>query len=276
MVDEETRRKLRELGMGEMVEALDLQESDGISMAVAFDDRIWMMVDYAYEAKYISSVKRLAARAKLRFPDAEMGEMIYDGRKIDGVLICEAGTCQFVASAANGVIEGLTGADKSYLACCIAKQACKMRRSTRYVHLPDLQMERDELAATERSNAKILRNTRTTSFSSSTNGLPKASTTRTSASCSSRSSAATRRSRRCRARSTRQPNGTGAWAAACRPMPWSIGWCTSRRASISETSTYASCSLKSDSDTQRAKPAIRKRRERRYANRETGGAHAAK
>lgn len=67
MVDEETRRKLRELGMGEMVEALDLQESDGISMAVAFDDRIWMMVDYAYEAKYISSVKRLAARAKLRF-----------------------------------------------------------------------------------------------------------------------------------------------------------------------------------------------------------------
>lgn len=56
MVDEETRRKLRELGMGEMVEALDLQESDGISMAVAFDDRIWMMVDYAYEAKYISSV----------------------------------------------------------------------------------------------------------------------------------------------------------------------------------------------------------------------------
>ena len=132
MVDEETRRKLRELGMGEMVEALDLQESDGISMAVAFDDRIWMMVDYAYEAKYISSVKRLAARAKLRFPDAEMGEMIYDGRKIDGVLICEAGTCQFVASAANGVIEGLTGADKSYLACCIAKQACKMLR--KYAH----------------------------------------------------------------------------------------------------------------------------------------------
>ena len=55
-------------------------------------------------------------RRKLR--ELGMGEMIYDGRKIDGVLICEAGTCQFVASAANGVIEGLTGADKSYLACC--------------------------------------------------------------------------------------------------------------------------------------------------------------
>lgn len=46
---------------------------------------------------------------------------------------------------------------KRYLACCLAKQACRMRRSARYIRLPDLLMERDELAATERSNAKILR-----------------------------------------------------------------------------------------------------------------------
>lgn len=73
MIDEETRRKLRELSMGEMVEALDLQEADGTSMAVPFDERICMMVDYAWEAKYASSVRRLVQRARLRFPDAEMG-----------------------------------------------------------------------------------------------------------------------------------------------------------------------------------------------------------
>lgn len=50
MIDEETRRKLRELSMGEMVEALDLQEADRTSMAVPFDERIRMMVDYAWEA----------------------------------------------------------------------------------------------------------------------------------------------------------------------------------------------------------------------------------
>lgn len=59
--------------------------------------------------------------------------------------------------AANVVIEGCTGTGKSYLACCIAKQACRMRRSARYIRLPDLLMERDELAATERSDAKILK-----------------------------------------------------------------------------------------------------------------------
>ena len=157
MIDEETRRKLREMGMGEMVEALDLQDADRTADAMPFGERVRMMVDYAYEAKYASSVKRLLQRAKLRFPDAEMGEMIYDGRGIDGVLVREAGTCQFMESARNVVLEGCTGTGTSYLACCIAKQACKKRRSARYVRLPDLLMERDELAATERSNAKILK-----------------------------------------------------------------------------------------------------------------------
>lgn len=104
-----------------------------------------------------SSVKRLTQRARLRFPDAEPGEMIYEGRGIDGILVREAITCQFMSRAANVVIEGCTGTGKSYLACCIAKQACRMRRSARYIRLPDLLMERDELAATERSDAKMLK-----------------------------------------------------------------------------------------------------------------------
>ena len=157
MLDEETRRKLREMGMGEMVEAVDLQDADRTTDAMPFGERVRMMVDYAYEAKYASSVKRLLQRAKLRFPEAEMGEMIYEGRGIDGVLIRETGTCQFMETARNVVIEGCTGTGKSYLACCLAKQACKRRRSARYVRLTDLLMERDELAATERSNAKILK-----------------------------------------------------------------------------------------------------------------------
>lgn len=157
MIDDETRRKLREMAMGEMVDALDLQESDRTCMTMAFDDRVRMMVDHAYEEKHSASVKRLTARAKLRFPDAEMGDMMYEGRGIDDILIRETGTCRFMAESANVIIEGCTGTGKSFLACAIAKQSCRMRRSTRYVRLPDLLMECDELAATERSDAKILR-----------------------------------------------------------------------------------------------------------------------
>lgn len=57
----------------------------------------------------------------------------------------------------NVIVEGGTGTGKSYPACRMAKQACRMRRSARCIRLPDLLMERDELAATERSDAKILR-----------------------------------------------------------------------------------------------------------------------
>ena len=150
VIDEETRRKLRETSMGEMVEALDMQEADRTCMGMPFNERVRMMVDHAHEAKRASSVRRLTQRARLRFPDAELGEMIYDGRGIDGVLIREALTCQFMDRAANVVIEGCAGTGKSYLACCMAKQACRMRRSARYIRLPDLLMERDELAATDR------------------------------------------------------------------------------------------------------------------------------
>lgn len=157
MIDEETRRKLREMNMGEMIEAIDLQDGDKTIDAMGFNERMRMAIDYTYEAKYTLSVKRLLQRAKLRFPDAEMGEMIYEGRGIDSVLIRQAGTCQFMDHARNVIIEGCTGTGKSYLSCCLAKQACKKRKSARYVRLPDLLMERDELAATERSNAKILK-----------------------------------------------------------------------------------------------------------------------
>ncbi len=156
MVDEETRRKPRETGMGEMVGAPDLREADGTVMSAPFEDRVRTMVDYACEEKRAASVRRLAAGARLRFPDAEMGSMIHGGRGLDAVLTRETGACRFVSSAANVAIEGCAGTGKSHLACRLAEQACRMRGGARYVRLPDLPMERDELAATERPNAKIL------------------------------------------------------------------------------------------------------------------------
>lgn len=73
MIDEETRRKLRELDMDEMVEALDLQETDRTCTSMSFDERVRMMADHAREARRLFSVKRLAQRARLRLPAAEPG-----------------------------------------------------------------------------------------------------------------------------------------------------------------------------------------------------------
>ena len=109
MIDDETRRKLREMNMSEMVDALDPREGDRTIMSVPFDERAGMVAGHAWEAKRASSARRLTQRARLRFPDAEPGEMACDGRGIDGVLIREAMACQFMSRAANVVIEGCTG-----------------------------------------------------------------------------------------------------------------------------------------------------------------------
>lgn len=117
MIDEETGRRLREMNMGEMVEALNLQEAGRTCMSMPFDERVRMMADHARGARRSSSVRRLTQRARLRLPAAEPGEMIYGGgRGIDGVLVREALTCQFMGRAANAIVEGCTGTGKSYLA----------------------------------------------------------------------------------------------------------------------------------------------------------------
>ena len=70
MLNEETRRKLREMNFGELVDALDLQEKQAEYLALPFDDRINLAVDYAYSAKYNAKVHRLIKAAKFRIADA--------------------------------------------------------------------------------------------------------------------------------------------------------------------------------------------------------------
>ena len=157
MIDDTTRRKLRELSLSALVDAIDLQDKDSSYVQLPFDERMKLAVDYLYEDKYVSTVKRLTSRASLRFPDADIGSMIYEGRHIDKALILQAATCQFASSATNIIIEGATGVGKSFCGCMLAKQCCKNRISSRYIRLPDLLMERDERSLVERSDMKLLR-----------------------------------------------------------------------------------------------------------------------
>lgn len=72
MLSEETRRKLREMNLGELVEALDLQETQPEYLALTFDERMNIAVDYTYSAKYNAKVHRLISAAKFRIADAAL------------------------------------------------------------------------------------------------------------------------------------------------------------------------------------------------------------
>ncbi len=96
MLSEETRRKLREMNFGELVEALDLQEKQPEYMALSFDDRMNLAVDYTYSAKYNAKVHRLISAAKFRIADAALVNVYYEKRGLDRDLILTLGNCGFI------------------------------------------------------------------------------------------------------------------------------------------------------------------------------------
>ncbi len=155
MINDETKKKLRELKLGELINAYDVYSKNTDWSSLSFDEKFQMLTDYLYQEKYNNSVKILLSKAKLRIPKAEVNSLIYEGRGIDRNLITELSSCQFISFNRNIVFQGFTGSGKTYLACALGKQACKQRYSTRYIRLPDLLVEHDEEKAL-RGNAKRL------------------------------------------------------------------------------------------------------------------------
>lgn len=59
VIDNETIRKLRLLDLGELVDTLEMQEMDGDTRQLAFDERLQLSIDYLYQEKYNKRVSGL-------------------------------------------------------------------------------------------------------------------------------------------------------------------------------------------------------------------------
>lgn len=144
MIDNETIRKLRLLDLGELVDTLEMQEMDGDTKQLAFDERLQLSIDYLYQEKYNKRVNGLIKRSKFRIQDADIASVHYEKRDIDRQTLTELATCNYINHRRNVIFQGFTGSGKTYLACALGKEACKQEIRTRYIRLPDLLIERDE------------------------------------------------------------------------------------------------------------------------------------
>lgn len=142
MLNEETKRKLRLMNIGEYIEAIELQQQDPQMLALPFSDRFQQLTDSVYQQKYNEKVHRLIKAAKLRFPKADIHDIYYhEKRPVNRNTINELGTCRFVEDNRSVVLQGYTSSGKTYLGSAIAKEACRHLFRTRYIRLPDLLME---------------------------------------------------------------------------------------------------------------------------------------
>jgi DNA replication protein DnaC len=139
MISDETRRKLREMQLESMIEALDNQETNRDSyLGMSFDDRLNLLIDECYTAKNNDRAKRLMRCAKLRYPNANINTIYYEGGGLNRNAILGLGSCSFITSRTNLIINGFTGSGKTHLACAIGKEACRHLHRTRYIRMPDM------------------------------------------------------------------------------------------------------------------------------------------
>jgi DNA replication protein DnaC len=157
VINEETIRKLREMNLGEIVVALESQKQDSNCIALSFDEKFQRIVDCLYQERYNSKIQRLIKNAKFRLPKAEVNSIYYSGRNLDQNKLSELSTCQFINSNLNLIIQGFTGSGKTFLACALGKQACKVKIKTRYIRLPDLLIEHEEARITAKSYEKFMK-----------------------------------------------------------------------------------------------------------------------
>ena len=156
MINDETKRKLRELNMQELVNGLETQQAEPAVVSLTFDERIQRVVDYVYQEKYNSKIQRLIRSAKLRFPQADIHSLYYDGRDLNKNLLNELFTCQYIDSHQSIILQGPTGSGKTYLSCALGKQACLQQTKTRYVRFPDLLVEYGDASLVQGQQKKVI------------------------------------------------------------------------------------------------------------------------
>lgn len=137
MLNDESRRKIRELKIEELIEILDDQEQrPDIYSPMPFDDRLSMAIDELYQRKNNNRAKKLISAAKLRYPAADINTLILEPRKLNKNRMLSLASDTYVKEARNIIINGYTGAGKTHLACAIGKEACRRLHKTRYIRMP--------------------------------------------------------------------------------------------------------------------------------------------
>lgn len=155
-LDIESRHKLRDMGAGHLLDALEAQD-DAVCMGLTFAERLQMAVDEAYSDYINKTVAGLIKKAKLRIPQADVRTIDYlEGRNLDRQTLVELSTCGFVNRCDNVVFEGFSGSGKTFLSNAYAKECCRNRYRTLYIRMQDLEELRRERIAKYGTDMKLV------------------------------------------------------------------------------------------------------------------------
>ncbi len=141
MLNHPTVSKLHTLRLTGMSTALQEQSTQPDIDRLGFDERFGLLVDREMTERDSRRLKLRLSQARLR-QSACMEDVDYRAvRGLDRTLMATLATGQWLRQHLNILICGATGMGKSWLACALANQACRLGFTARYQRLDRLLMD---------------------------------------------------------------------------------------------------------------------------------------
>ena len=122
---------------------------------LSFEERFGLIVDREWTYREDLRLKRLLKVAKLREPACVEDIDYRHPRGLDRSVLKSIVSCQWITKSQNLILIGPTGSGKTYLACALANQACRLGFMTLYVRISKL-LQDFQIAKADGSYAKLL------------------------------------------------------------------------------------------------------------------------
>ncbi|MCL4686722.1 IS21-like element helper ATPase IstB [Myxococcota bacterium] len=144
MLTHPTLEQLSELRLHALARAWRGQQDDPSLGDLGFDERLALLVEAEWSDRQNKRLGRLLREAKLRITGACLEDLDYvKERNLDRSLVRQLAGGRWIEAHHNVVISGATGVGKTFLACALAQQACRLGYRALYRRAPRLF---DELA----------------------------------------------------------------------------------------------------------------------------------
>jgi len=155
MLHQPTLEGLRALKLTGMAEALAQQLEQPQTHALAFEQRLALLIEREQLSRENRRLKRLLSAAKLRVNACIEDIDYHHARALRREQMAALASGEWIARGQNLCLTGPTGCGKTWLACALGNQACRQGRSVRYVRLPRL-LEQLQIAHGDGSWSRLM------------------------------------------------------------------------------------------------------------------------
>lgn len=131
--------RLRAMKLSGMAEAYEHQEQNPKIQSMSFDDRMSLIIDREDGRRQDRRFKGKLKKARFRYPEACLEEFDFSvERGVQKSRILDLANCKWIEKKQNLFLIGPAGSGKTYLACALARQACILGHTAKYIRLPRL------------------------------------------------------------------------------------------------------------------------------------------